>query len=138
MLPDVRSGDIVEISYQETLEDEKVVKYKGYVIAVTKKNTLMAGLVLAIRIAGVNVQAHYLIHSPKVKNIEIAARGSGNLKSRLYFLWDRGYFTKSFIQQPWKGKANKPRKDEAKKVTTKKSGTLKMDHTEDDSVRKIL
>jgi ribosomal protein L19 len=128
-MPDVRSGDIVEISYQETFEDEKVVKYKGYVIGVTKRNSLMAGLVLAIRLSGVNIQAHYLINSPKMKNVEIVARGSGNLKSRLYFLWDRGYFTKSFIQQPWKKKANKTRKDEVRKTSSKKQITLKMDRT---------
>jgi len=87
LMPDVRSGDIVEISYQETFETDKIVKYRGFVIAMTKKHSLMAGMVLAIRVAGVNVQAHYLINSPKVKNIEIVARGSGDRKARLYFLW---------------------------------------------------
>lgn len=47
----------------------------------------MAGMILAIRLAGVNIQAHYLINSPKVKNIEIVSRGSGDHKARLYFLW---------------------------------------------------
>lgn len=110
--PDVRPGDIVEISYQETFENDKVVKYRGFVIAMVKKHSLMAGIVLAIRVAGVNVQAHYLINSPKVRNLELIARGSGDRKARLYFLWDRNYFTKSFIQQPWKGKGNKKRRDD--------------------------
>ena len=98
----------------------------------------MAGMVLAIRVAGVNVQSHYLINSPKVKNIEIVARGSGDHKARLYFLWDRKYFTKSFISQPWRGKANKKRSDDTKYGGKPIQGSLVLDKTEDDSVRRIL
>jgi ribosomal protein L19 len=138
LMPDVRSGDIVEISYQETFETDKVVKYRGFVIAMTKKNSLMAGMVLAIRVGGVNVQAHYLINSPKVKNIEIIARGSGDRKARLYFLWERKYFTKSFIQQPWRSKANKKRSDDKRYSGKAIQGSLVLDKTEDDSVRRVL
>jgi ribosomal protein L19 len=114
------------------------VKYRGYVIAMTKKHSLMAGMVLAIRLSGVNIQAHYLINSPKVKNIEIVARGSGDRKARLYFLWERNYFTKSFIQQPWKSKANKKRSDDSRYAGRSLRTSLVMDKTEDDSVRRVL
>mgnify|MGYP000923119896 CR=1 FL=1 len=139
-MPDVRSGDIVEISYQETFESDQIVKYRAYVLGVAKKNSLMSGLIVAIRIAGVNLQAQYPINSPKVKNMEIVARGAGTLKSRLYFLWDRGLFTKSFIQQPWKGRSNRLRKGDIDTGSGRgrKSGSLVMDYTEDDSVRKVL
>lgn len=137
-MPDVRSGDIVEISYQETFETDKIVKYRGFVIAMTKKHSLMAGMVLAIRVAGVNVQAHYLINSPKVKNIEIVARGSGDHRARLYFLWEKKMFTKSFISQPWRGKTSKKRSDDKKYGGKPIQRSLVMDKTEDDSVRRVL
>ena len=65
-----------------------MVKYRALVIGMTKRNSLMAGMAVILRLAGINIQAHYLIHSPKIKNIELVSRGSGTLKSRMYYLWE--------------------------------------------------
>lgn len=72
----------------------------------------MAGMVVIIRLGGINIQSHYPIHSPKIRNIEIISRGSGTLKSRMYYLWDSGNMTKNAVNTAIKNKSSSRRKDD--------------------------
>ena len=112
LVGDIRAGDIVEITYQETFESEDVVKYKALVIAMTKRNSLMAGMVVIVRLAGINIQAHYPIHSPKIKNIDLVSRGSGTHKSRMYYLFENSKLTKTSVVTPMRNKSSSRRKDD--------------------------
>lgn len=38
---------------------------------------------------GMNIKGLYLIHSPKVKNIKIVSKGSGNFKGNLKHKWQK-------------------------------------------------
>jgi hypothetical protein len=96
----------------------------------------MAGLKVAIRVAGVNVQAHYLLNSPKIKNVEIVSKGTGNHKSYLKYLWTRGLFTKSFINNSLKRGEMKKRGDEIRSNILSNSGSLYIDKIEDDSTKR--
>lgn len=44
---------------------------------------------LAIRFGGMTIKCIYLIHSPKVKKIELIGRGSGCFNSSLKFGWKK-------------------------------------------------
>ena len=78
----------------------------------TKKNSLMAGMVVIVRLAGINIQAHYPIHSPKIKNIDLVSRGSGTYKSRMYYLFNSAKMTKTGVVTPMRNKSNSKRKDD--------------------------
>lgn len=73
----------------------------------------MAGLVVILRLAGINIQAHYPIHSPKIKNIDLISKGSGTYKSRMYYLFESGDITKTSVTTPMRNKSNSRRKDDA-------------------------
>jgi len=50
---------------------------------------LTASLEVVIRLGGMNIKASYMIHSPKVKNIQLVSKGSGNLRNNLKQNWIR-------------------------------------------------
>lgn len=69
MIGDVRAGDIIDITYQETLESDQRVTHRCLVLAYKRRNSLTAGLEVAIRFGGMTIKAIYLVHSPKVVKI---------------------------------------------------------------------
>lgn len=69
LLSDIRPGDIVDITYQETFESDQVVTYRGLVLSFKRRNCWTAALELAIRFGGMSLKCIYLVHSPKVKKI---------------------------------------------------------------------
>ena len=42
---------------------------------------------MIVRLGGVNIKGSYLIHSPKIKDIKLISKGSGNFKGNLRFGW---------------------------------------------------
>lgn len=69
LLTDIRPGDIVDISYQETFESDQVVTHRGLVLSFKRRNSWTAALELAIRFGGMSLKCIYLVHSPKVKKV---------------------------------------------------------------------
>ena len=52
-----------------------------------RRNSLTASIEMMVRVGGVNIRGMYLIHSPKIKDIKLISKGSGNLRSSLKFGW---------------------------------------------------
>ena len=42
---------------------------------------------MVVRMGGMNIKAVYLLHSPKIKDIKLISKGSGNLRSSLKHRW---------------------------------------------------
>ena len=53
---------------------------------------------MLIRLGGMNIKAIYLVHSPKVKNIKLISRGSGDLRANLKSKWMT--MSKTQVQKP--------------------------------------
>lgn len=83
LLGDVRPGDIVDITFQETFESPQTVTHRGLVISFKRSKSWSAAIELAIRFGGMSLKCVYLVNSPKVKKIEMVGRGSGCFKSSL-------------------------------------------------------
>jgi hypothetical protein len=54
---------------------------------------------MMVRMGGMNIKGSYLIHSPKIKDIKLISKGSGNFKSSIKYGW----------RKIGKNEANKPR-----------------------------
>lgn len=52
-----------------------------------RRNSLTAAIEMMVRLGGMNIKAIYLIHSPKIKNIVIVSKGSGNFRANLKHNW---------------------------------------------------
>jgi ribosomal protein L19 len=72
----------------------------------------MAGLKVIVRLAGISIRAHYPIHSPKIKNIDLVSKGSGTLRSHITYMWDASKLTKSSVTTPIRKRNNSRRKDD--------------------------
>lgn len=87
LLEPIRPGDVVDITYQETYENEALTTHRGFVLSFKRRNELTAAIEMVVRMGGMNIKGMYLIHSPKIKNIKIVSRGSGNLRASLKYNW---------------------------------------------------
>ncbi|GAB4835038.1 hypothetical protein Ancab_033306 [Ancistrocladus abbreviatus] len=86
-IPDIRTGDIVEIKLEVPENRRRLSVYKGIVIS--KQN---AGIHSTIRvrriIAGVGVEIVFPLYSPNIKEIKVVDHRKVR-KSRLYYLRDK-------------------------------------------------
>jgi hypothetical protein len=86
-----------------------------------------------------SIKCIYLIHSPKVKKIDLVSRGSGCFKGNLKFGWRK--LKKSQLTTPRiQRRVMKPRhQGRKKKVATKKQTTsIKYDEIVTDNVRRLV
>ncbi|KAL6556348.1 hypothetical protein OROGR_005636 [Orobanche gracilis] len=86
-IPDLRTGDIVEIKLEVTGNKRRLSVYKG--IVMSKQN---AGIHTTIRIrriiAGVGVEIVFPVYSPKIKEIKVVNHRKVR-RARLYYLRDK-------------------------------------------------
>ena len=54
-----------------------------------RKNSWSAAIELAIRFGGMSLKCIYLVHSPKVKKIELVGRGSGCFRANMKHNWQK-------------------------------------------------
>jgi hypothetical protein len=136
-MTDIRPGDIVDITYQETFESEQRVTHRCLVLAFKRRNSLTAALEVAIRFGGMSLKAIYLIHSPKVVKIELIGKGSGNFKANLKNKW-RTLGKNELLNPKIKKGVMKLRKGSVKRKRTRRISAIKFDKTENDNIKKIL
>ena len=87
LLTDIRSGDIVELTFQDTFESSQTVTYRGFVLSFKRRRSWSAAIELAIRFGGMPIKCIFPVNSPKVKKIELVSRGSGCFKANLKNGW---------------------------------------------------
>ena len=63
--------------------------HRGLVLSFKRKNSWTAAIEVAIRFGGMSLKCIYLVNSPKVKKIELVAKGSGCFKSSLKPDWQK-------------------------------------------------
>ena len=137
-IDDIRPGDIVEITYQETFESDSTVTYKALVLAFKRRKSLSAVLDVCLRLAAINIRASYLVNSPKVKNIEIVARGSGNFRNNLKHNWMN--LSRKDISVPRiRNGVMKPRNEvRVKKVVSKAKPAIEFDRFKSQTFTKVV
>jgi len=84
-LPNVRVGDTVKLGVSITEGNKERVQFTEGVIIAKKNSGLNATITLRRIMQGVGVERVYLLHSPKLKTIEIL-RSSRVRRSKLYYL----------------------------------------------------
>ena len=84
-LPNIRVGDTVELGVSITEGNKERVQFTEGVIIAKKNSGLNATITLRRIMQGVGVERVYLLHSPKLKSIEIL-RSSRVRRSKLYYL----------------------------------------------------
>lgn len=86
---------------------------------------------------GMNIKAVYLIHSPKIKNIKIISRGSGNFKSNLKHNWRKT--GKSQLSRPRiRNRVMKSRLLTKLKPKPKRGFEMEYDKISSDNVKRIV
>ncbi len=81
----------------------------------------------------------YLIHSPKVKKIELVGRGSGCFQGNLKFEWQK--LNKTQLTTPRiKKRVMKPRQQLKKKKTAvrKQGSSVRYDEIQSDNVKRLV
>ena len=84
-LPNIRVGDTVKLGVSITEGNKERVQFTEGVIIAKKNSGLSATITLRRVMQGVGVERVYLVHSPKLKSIEIL-RSSKVRISKLYYL----------------------------------------------------
>lgn len=87
-LPAFNTGDTVDVHYLIREGDkERIQIFSGTVIKISGANVRRTFLVRRL-VAGQGVERTFPLHSPRVKNVEVKARGKAR-RARLYYLRDR-------------------------------------------------
>ena len=84
-LPNIRVGDTVKLGVSITEGNKERVQFTEGVIIAKKNSGLNATITLRRIMQGVGVERVYLLHSPKLRSIEIL-RSSRVRRSKLYYL----------------------------------------------------
>ena len=84
-LPNIRVGDTVRLGVSITEGNKERVQFTEGVIIAKKNSGLNRTITLRRIMQGVGVERVYLLHSPKLKSIEIL-RSSRIRRSKLYYL----------------------------------------------------
>jgi len=108
---DFRSGDIVEFKYLHSLSEGKGNSYTGTIIGRSRRNTYNATFRVLFRFCGVQVEMNVKQFSPMLANFRLVAKGSGNLRSKLFYL-NKMNLTKEELMRPIIKRAAKGRKEE--------------------------
>ena len=117
-IPDIRSGDVVEVTVFRSLSDEnpKYTVHQGIVIAHHKRNTIMASLRLVFYFVEEGLNWKIKLNSPLVANVKLIKTGSNKNRGRLNYIWDmmKTKNLKSFLENPIGGEKEKERGSVAK------------------------
>jgi len=90
-----------------------------------------------VRLGGVNIKGIYLIHSPKVKNIVLVSKGSGNFRASLKHNWQR--MSKIDAAKPKiRNRVMKNRTGKKLKEKSKIKRTMEYDKIKSDNVKRII
>lgn len=84
-LPTIRVGDTIKLGVSITEGNKERVQFTEGVIIARKNSGLNATITLRRVMQGVGVERVYLLHSPKLKSVEIL-RSSKVRRSKLYYL----------------------------------------------------
>jgi large subunit ribosomal protein L19 len=84
-LPNIRVGDTIKLGVSITEGNKDRIQFTEGVIIARKNSGLSATITLRRVMQGVGVERVYLLHSPKIKSIEVL-RSSKIRRSKLYYL----------------------------------------------------
>jgi large subunit ribosomal protein L19 len=84
-LPVIRVGDTIKLGVSITEGNKERVQFTEGVIIAKKNSGLNATITLRRVMQGVGVERVYLLHSPKLKSVEVL-RSSKVRRSKLYYL----------------------------------------------------
>lgn len=84
-----------------------------------------------------NIKSIYLIHSPKVKNIKLISKGSGNFRANLKTKWIT--MPKNQVHKPLiRNRVMKLRRGEGRRVKKPRPGSISFDRIMSDNVKNII
>lgn len=134
-IPDIRSGDIIEFKYLFSISEHLGNVLHGVVIGRKNKNSYNSSFRVLIRLAGEQIEMDFKELSPLLIGMKILARGSGNLRSKLYYLRDLELSREQFMR-PIVKHAMKRRKEDIIKKDAKvaKQRTLRFDVDDDRTI----
>jgi large subunit ribosomal protein L19 len=87
-IPDIRVGDTLKLGVSITEGNKERVQFAEGVVIAKRNGGLNTTITIRRVMQGVGVERLYLIHSPKLKSIEIL-RSSLVKRSKLYYLRSR-------------------------------------------------
>eukprot|EP01015_Nassula_variabilis_P030353 TRINITY_DN665_c0_g2_i2.p1 TRINITY_DN665_c0_g2~~TRINITY_DN665_c0_g2_i2.p1 ORF type:complete len:258 (-),score=27.19 TRINITY_DN665_c0_g2_i2:174-947(-) len=110
-VPDFRSGDVIEFDYMFSLSEAKGNNLVGIVIGRKQRDTLNSSFKVVVRFCGVEMLMNVKQFSPLVTSLKILTRGSGNLRSKLNYIWQKT-LTRDQSRKAVVKRAMKKRKDD--------------------------
>jgi len=107
----------------------------GVVIGRKQRNSWNSSFRVLIRLAGEQIEMDFKEMSPLLIGMKILHRGSGNLRSKLYYLRDRELTREQFMR-PILKKAMRRRKEDAakKQVARGKNRSLRLEKLYDKTI----
>jgi len=123
-IPDVRTGDVIEFKYLFSLSESLGNILTGIVIGRKHKNTYNSSFRVLSRLAGDQFEMEFKEMSPLLAGVKILAKGSGNLRSKLYYLREKELARSQFMR-PILKRAMKIRRDEIGKKKGKRTKSRK-------------
>lgn len=127
--PDLRPGDVIKFHYLHSLSEGNGNTITGLCIGLDAPNTLMGSFTAVFNFAGVPIRMKVKLNSPFLTDLQIVAKGSGNLRHKLDYIWKMG--RDSVPVSPIVKRTMAIREDEKgktqKKTTSKKIKADKMD-----------
>lgn len=87
-IPDIRVGDTVKLGVSITEGNKERIQFAEGVVIAKRNGGLSTTITMRRVMQGVGVERLYLVHSPKLKSIEVL-RKSIIRRSKLYYLRNR-------------------------------------------------
>jgi len=134
-IPDVRAGDVIEFKYLFSISEHLGNILTGVVIGRKRIHSWNSSFRVLLRLAGEQIEMDFKEMSPLLIGMKIVARGSGNLRSKLYYLKHKELTREQFMRPILKKTMRRRREDAAKKQVTKgKNRNLRLEKIYDKTI----
>ena len=108
-MPDYRTGDVVELTYFQSLSEGKFNTFKGIVYGKEKPNNLRESLHFHTVVENENVSLKMKLMSPMIGKVVVDKQGSGRLRKKLNHIPELSLSAGKLLEPIIKGRGYKPR-----------------------------
>lgn len=108
-MPDYRTGDIIELTYFQSLSEGKFNTFKGIVFGKHQPKNLRESLSFHTVVESENVTLKMKVMSPMIGKVKIEKEGSGRLRKKLNHIPEMSLSAGKLTEPIQKGRGYKPR-----------------------------
>lgn len=132
--PKFKTGDLISFHYLHSMSQGRGNEYTGIVIGKYRQNSLYGSFCVVGKVSGVPVKFKIKMNSPLVVNFKLVAKGSGNLRAKLNYIWEKVSINDKLNSPIFKKKSGPWKENTVANKIKKHNSSKTLNKFEDDTI----